>query len=76
MEISFSVFEGAPFKHFKHTKTLSQNVFNFFLTFIKNAFDTNSRFVSQKWACNKKERNFEPQGLQIAAFQQCFYECW
>ena len=65
MEISLSVFEGAPFKHFEHTKTFfPQNVFNFFSTFIKNAFDTNSRFVSQKCARNKKERNFGPQNAK------------
>ena len=48
----------------------------FFSTFIKNEFDTNSRFVLQKCARNKKERNFGPQGLQIAAFQQSFSQCW
>ena len=33
-------------------------------------------FYSQKNARNKKERNFLPQGLQIAAFQQSFSQCW
>ena len=31
---------------------------------------------SQKYACNEKERIFLPQGLQIAAFQQSFSQCW
>ena len=32
VEISFSVFKGAPFKHFEHTKTFfPQNIFNFLL---------------------------------------------
>ena len=43
---------------------------------MNSAFATNSRFFSQKYAHNKKERNFLPQGLQIAAFQQSFSECW
>ena len=77
VEISFSVFEGAPFKHFKHTKTFSRKIFLiFFSTFLENAFGTNSRFVSQKCASNKKGRNFGPRGLQIAAFQQSFSQCW
>ena len=45
-------------------------------TFIKNAFDNNSRFFSQKYACNKKDRNVWPQGFQIAAVQQSFSQCW
>ena len=40
---------------------------------MKNTFDTNSRFFSsQKYARNKKEKKFWPQGLQIAAVQQSF----
>ena len=77
VEISFRVFEGAPFKHFEHSKTFSRKMFLIiFLTFVKNAFDTNLIFVSQKCARNKKERNLGPQGLQIAAFQQSFSQCW
>ena len=30
----------------------------------------------QKYAGNKKERNFLRQVLQIAAFQQSFSQCW
>ena len=33
-------------------------------------------FFLQKYARNKKERFFWPQGLQIAAFQQSFSQCW
>ena len=57
---SFSVFEGAPFKSFEHAMTFLRKMhfFSFFSTFIKNAFDTNSRFFSQKYARNKKESNF------------------
>ena len=58
-EKSFSVFKGAPFKSFEHTKTFFGKMFLiFFSTFIKNAFGTNSRFFSHKYAHNKKERNF------------------
>ena len=31
---------------------------------------------SQKYAHNKKERNFSPRGLQIAALQQSVAQCW
>ena len=37
---------------------------------MKNAFDTNSRLYLQNFAHNTKERNFVPQGLQIAALQK------
>ena len=30
----------------------------------------------QKYDRNKKKSNFRPQGLQIAAFQQSFSQCW
>ena len=30
----------------------------------------------QKYAGNKKERNYLTQGLQIVAFQQSFSKCW
>ena len=33
-------------------------------------------FFSHKYARNKKERNFLPQNLQIAAFQQSCSQCW
>ena len=34
------------------------------------------KVFSQKYARNKKERNFLPQGLQIAALKQSFSQCW
>ena len=60
VEKSFSVFEGAPFRPFEHTMIFSAKyIYIFFLlNNHKNAFYTNSRFVSQKYAPNKKERNF------------------
>ena len=49
MEKSFCVFEGAPFKPFKHTMTFFRKMFlNFFKTIMKNEFDTNSRFFCHK----------------------------
>ena len=39
---------------------------------MNNVFDTDS----QKYASNKKEQTFCPQGLQIAGFQQSFAQCW
>ena len=48
----------------------------FFSTLRKNAFITNSRFFLQKYARNKKKSKKLPQGLQIAAFQQSFSQCW
>ena len=53
-----------------------QNVLIFFIIFIKNAFPTNSRLFSQKYACNEKDKNVWLQGLQIAVFQQSFFQCW
>ena len=51
-EKSFSVFEGLKGGPFEHTKTFfRQNVFHF----IKNAFATNSRFFSQKYARYKNK---------------------
>ena len=55
---SFSVFEGARYKPFEHTMTFFRKMFQFFLTFMKNAFDTNSRIFAQKYTRNKKKRNF------------------
>ena len=37
---------------------------------------TIQEFFSQKYACKKRERNFRPQGLQIATLQQSFCQCW
>ena len=46
-EKSFS--EGAIFKPFKHTMIFFRKMFLiYFFTFLKNAFDTNSRFFSTK----------------------------
>ena len=62
-------------KGLKHTKTFFlQNVCfsSSSLTFMNNAFNTHLRFFSQKYARNKKERKFWPQGLLIAAFQQSY----
>ena len=42
---------------------------------MKTAFYTNSRVFPQKYACDKKERQFRPQGLQIAVFHQSFAQC-
>ena len=60
VEISFSVLERAPFKHFEHTKTFFREMFYFYFFFNihKNAFGTNSIFVSQKCARNKKRKKF------------------
>ena len=56
MRQKFLVCSKGPFKHFEHTKTFFCKMFLiFFSTFIKNAFFTNQRFVSQKCARNKKE---------------------
>ena len=33
-------------------------------------------FFSPKNALDKKERNFQLQGFQIAAFQPSFSQCW
>ena len=70
------MFEGAPFKPFEHTMTFFRQIFKFFSTLKENAFDDNSKKISQAYACNTKIRNFGKQGLQIAAFQQRFFQCW
>ena len=41
-----------------------------FFNIHKNAFDTNSRYVSQKYARNKKERNFWSSNWSVLA--KCF----
>ena len=77
VEQGFSVFEAAPFKPFKHIMTFfRQMFFNFFSPFIKEHCLPIHNFFPQKYARNKKERNFRPQGLQIASFQQSFSQCW
>ena len=43
---------------------------------MKNAFATNSRFFLQKYARYKNKNKILLQGLQIAAFQQSFSQCW
>ena len=48
----------------------------FLSQFIKIAFGINSGFFSQKYARNNEDRNFLPQGLQIAALLQSFSQCW
>ena len=48
----------------------------YFSILIKNAFDINSRFCSQKYALNKKIKKIWLQDLQFAAFQQSFAQCW
>ena len=59
-------------------KLFPAKCFTFFSSsiFMKNAFSTNSRFFSQKYAHNKKEKFFWQQGLQIAAFQLSFSQWW
>ena len=51
----FIVFVGVPFKPLKHTLTFFRQMS---LTFMKNTFAPNSRMFSQKYAHDKKERNF------------------
>ena len=68
----FEELKGGPFEH---TKTCFRN-YIFFFNIKKIALDTNSRFSSEKYAHNKKERNFSPEGIQIVAFQQSFSQCW
>ena len=58
---SHSVFEGLKGGPFEHTKTFFfTKIFCsiLFSTFIKNALDTNSRILSQKYAQNKKRKTF------------------
>ena len=76
-EQSHSVFKGFKGGPFKHTQTFfflfSVFCFLFFLPFIKNTFCINWKLFSEKYAGNKKERNYWPQGLQIVVFQQSFF---
>ena len=54
--IVFEVLKGGPFEH---TKTYFHKMFFYlFFTFQKKSSDSNSGFVSQKYACNKKEIKF------------------
>ena len=50
--------------------------FFFFFNIHKKCIWYQFKIFSQKYAHNKKERNFWPQGIQIAAFQQSFSQCW
>ena len=43
-----------------------------FSTFIKNAFDTNSIFFSQKYAGNKIKRNFDRKVFKLQRFSKVF----
>ena len=58
LEISFSVFEGAPFKHFEHTKTF---ILKIFLIFFFNIHKKMHLIPIQDWfhknvhIINKKE---------------------
>ena len=54
---SFSVFEGAPFKPFKHTMTFF--LFNLIFNIHKNAFDTNSRIFHKNMHVIKKKEVFD-----------------
>ena len=54
---SFSVFEGTPFKPFKHTMTFF--LFNLIFNIHKNAFDTNSRIFRKNMHVIKKKEVFD-----------------
>ena len=73
---SFSVFKKALFKPFKHTMTFFSANILFFLRSWKMHLIPSQNFISKKYARSKKERNFWQQGLQIAAFNQRFSQCW
>ena len=76
-EKNHSVFEGLKGGPSNTLKLFFHKMFLiFFPPFIKNVFDTNSEFFSQKYSCIKIERHFLLQGLQFAAFQQSFSQCW
>ena len=76
-EKSYSVFKGLKGGPSNTLKLFSTKCFIiFFPPFIKNDFYTNSEFFSQKYARSKIERHFLLQGLQFAAFQQSFSQCW
>ena len=67
------MFEGAPLKHFEHTKTFfAQHVFNLFFTFVKNAFVTNSRFVSQNVHVIKKKGILDRKVFKLQCFSKVF----
>ena len=66
--------KGAPSNALK---LFSAKCFKFFFsTFIKNAFSTISIFFPRKYARYKNKNKIWLQGLQIAAFQQSFSQCW
>ena len=46
--------------------------FNCFFNIHKNAFYTNSRFLSQKNACNKKKEIFDSKVLKLQRFSKDF----
>ena len=73
-ENSFSVFKGAPFKPFEHTMTFSAKCIKLFaLTFIKNAFATNSRFFSDKnMHVIKNNKIFHCKVLKLQRFSKVF----
>ena len=75
---SFSVFEGAPFKPFGHNMTYFRKMFLIlFSTFIKNEFGSKTRFFLQKYAHNKKERNFlTARSSNCSVSAKFFSQCW
>ena len=57
-EKSYGVFEGLKGAPSNTLKLFFRQMFFsfFYLTFVKNAFDTNSRFFSQKYARKKRKK--------------------
>ena len=71
----FSVFEGAPFKPFKHTMAIFHKIFflNSFSTFIKNAFDTNKIFFLKNMHVIKKlNKKIEGKVFKLQRFNKVF----
>ena len=73
---SFSVFKGASFKPFEHTMTSFSKMFffyNFFsFTFIKNAFDTSSRFFDKSMHVIKKKGFFDHKVFKLQCSAKFF----
>ena len=73
VEISFSVFKGAPLSTSNTLRLFSAKCFKFFFYIDKkNAFDTNLRFVSHKCERNKKERNLDRKDFKLQCFSKVF----
>ena len=68
---SFSMIKGLKGGPFEHNKTFFRKMY--FFKNHKNAFDTNSRFLSHKYARNRKDRILDRKVFKLHCFSKVFF---